>query len=242
MTMKIRRLLSIDRVAGRPRLSNRTTPSQNRHINSLPTEILILIFENHCVPQTGVMYGPISLTLVCRLWHAIVTACPALWTAIEFKPCKQLYHRNRAISYSNWSDLEPALKRAGTATLTVKFHACHTLYSHGDGERILRLFDRCRELHISLDGVARFTSASSIIMPHLEHLGLDIDMDVHIEPLLRSIEKGSPLLRSLTIHSFVPTNLARHQSLLRRIVCLNLYSTDLDDTLFQKLQNLEELK
>jgi hypothetical protein len=205
-----------------------------------------MVFQNYCALQYGAVYGPVSLTLVCRFWHAIVTACPVLWTAIEFKQCIRHYCsygiNERPISCRNWSNLERALTRTGTATLTLAFHLCDTLYYYNEEERVRRLLDRCRDLHIIWSNVDGFTFASSISMPHLEHIELDIDEHTHIEPFIDSIERRSPLLRSLSISGVFPTNLAQHKSLLRRIVHLYLYGTGFDDIFFQRLQNLEELQ
>jgi hypothetical protein len=217
------------------------TPSQNRHINSLPTELLIAIFQNYC----GFEYGPVSLTLVCRFWHAIVTACPTLWATITFERYEQhdgaYRHKERPIYCRNWPNLERALTRAGTATLSLAFRINAELYLHDEEERVLRLFGRCRDLRITLLNMDAYTFASSITMPHLEHLALHIDKDAQIEPLLDSIERRSPLLRSLSIIGSFPTNLGRHVSLLRRIVRLNLPLIENNHIHLQGLQNLEEL-
>jgi hypothetical protein len=241
--MNIRRFLSIDRIAGHPRPSNRTTPSRNRHINSLPTELLIPIFQYYC----GFEGSPVSLSLVCRLWHAIVTANPALWAAILFVRYTKddvLYGNNdRPIWCKDWSDLEHALTRAGTATISLGFALGRNLYPNNEEERVLRLFGRCRDLGIRLEKADEYTFASSIIMPHLEYLELDIHGNARIELLLDSIEISSPLLSSLSIFGSFPANLAQREPLLRRVVQLHLLSPP-DDSIsfFRGLQNLEELR
>jgi hypothetical protein len=240
--MNIRRFLSIDRIAGHPRPSNRTTPSRNRHINSLPTELLIPIFQYYC----GFEGSPVSLSLVCRLWHAIVTANPALWAAILFVRYTKddvLYGNNdRPIWCKDWSDLEHALTRAGTAMLSLGFYLGRNLYSNDEEERVLRLFGRCRDLGITLESVNEYTFSSSIIMPHLECLVLDIDKTARIESLLDSIESGSPLLSTLCILGSFPANLAQREPLLRRLVLLYLLCPPDDSvSFFRGLQNLEVL-
>jgi hypothetical protein len=234
--------LSIDRIAGRPRISNQTTPSRKWHINSLPTELLIKIFQNFC----GFVDRPISLSLVCHLWHAIVTACPDLWTSIVFERSKgthSIYRtRGRPILCRSWSSLERTLTRTGTGTLSLSFHLGTILCPHDEEERALRLFGRCHDLRIRLYAMDRYTFASSITMPHLEHIELHIEKEVHIEPLLDSIERKSPRLRSLRILGFFPTDLAQHRSLLRRIVHLGLIFIGNCDISFQGLQNVEELR
>ena len=200
------------------------------------------IFQNYC----GFIYGPVSLSLVCRFWHTIVTACPDLWTFIIFdrsKGPKLLSGIDESpIWCRNWSDVERALSRAGTATLSLVFRLSTKLYPQDEKERILQLFGRCRYLHITLENVDEYTFASSITMPHLEHLVLDIDKKAHTEPLLDSIDGGSPLLRSLCISSFVPVNLERHDLLLRRITHLELLFIENYSISFRGLQNLENLK
>jgi hypothetical protein len=218
------------------------TPSQNRHINSLPTELLIVIFQNYC----GFLYGPVSLSLVCHFWHEIVAACPVLWTFIIFdrsKGLKLVSGMNESpIWCRNWSDLERTITRAGTATFSLVFYLNAKVYLRDEEERVLRLFGGCRDLRIVLENVDGYTFASSITMPHLEHIKLDIDQHIHIEPLLDSIERRSPLFRSLSISGFFPANLARRESLLKRIVHLNLIKIKNENMSFQRLQNLEELK
>jgi hypothetical protein len=87
-----------------------------------------------------------------------------------------------------------------------------------------------------------YTFASSIIMPHLEHLELDLDQNAQIDSLLGSIEGSSPLLSSLCIFGNFPANLAERETLLRRLVQLDLLSPPEDSaSFFRGLQNLEEL-
>jgi hypothetical protein len=185
--------------------------------------------------------------LVCRLWHRIVTACPALWTFVVFQRCKEHQYscgtNERCIGYGNWSDLERALTRAETATLSLAFHLCGRFHSQKDEEEyVLRLFARCRDLRLSSENVVGYTFASSIIMPHLEHLELDLDQNAHIDSLLDSIEISSPLLSSLLIFGSFPPNLAQREPLLRRLVQLELLSPPDDSaSFFRGLQNLEEL-
>jgi hypothetical protein len=199
-----------------------------------------VIFQNYC----GLEYGPVSLTLVCHFWQAIVIACPALWSSIIFERSVypgHLSERSGPIKCRGWSSLERAVTRAGDATLSLVFHLSNKQYSHDEEDRVLRLFSRCRFLHITLE-VAGYTFASSITMPYLEHLVLNIDEHTQIEPLLHSVQQRSPLLRSLSISGFAPANLPRHKSLLRRIVHLDLLFIGNGNISFQGLQNLEELK
>ena len=237
---RTRQFASLDLDTPDPRTLNRKTPSQRRHINSLPPELLIAIFQNYC----GLEYGPVSLSLVCRFWHAIVTPCPALWSSIVFE--RTGYpgsHSGRSdpIRCRDWSHLERAVTRAGDATLSLVFHLSAALYPYDEEERVVRLFSRCHDLRITLERVGRYTFASSITMPHLEHIVLNIDGDAHLEPLLCSLER-SPLLKSLSFSGFIPTKLAQHRFLLRRIVHLDLCFIGNDDISFQGLNNLEELK
>jgi F-box-like len=228
---EIRRLLSIDWIAGRPRLSTRTTPSQKRHINTLPPEILIIIFQNGGDLFAWRRPDPVVLSLVCRFWHAIVTGCPNLWTNIVFEQSKGFN-----------SALERTLARAGTASISLKFCVSIKLYPH-DEERILRLFSRCHELWITIRNETHYTFPSSITMPYLEHIKLAINKGTHthVDPLLDSIEKRSPRLRLLSISGFFPTNLARHRSLLRRIARCDLTWITNDEISPQGFENLEEL-
>ena len=196
-----------------------------------------MIFQNCC----GSLYlrrsDPVLLSLVCRFWHAIITACPALWATIRFERSGDPSH----YAIGDWSNLERRLTRAGTATISLEFYLSAKLYTHDEEERVLRLFSRCRELRITIDNVDGYTFASSITLPYLEHIALNIANGAHIEPLLDSIERRSPLLRSLSISGLSLTNLSRHESLLRRIVCLNIYCIENDHISFQGFQNLEEL-
>jgi hypothetical protein len=190
---------------------------------------------------------PILLSLVCRFWHAIVTACPALWTTITFnrcKGCERFKGKEHPIFCRDWSDLECALSRTGTtATLSLRFRINAELSPQDNEERLMRLFGRCRDLVICLwNADGSYTFASPLTMPHLELLLLYIDGNSHIEPLLDSIERSSPLFRSLSISGPISTKLAEHVSLLRRIVRLDFSCDENDDIPFQGLQNLEELK
>jgi hypothetical protein len=192
------------------------------------------------------LYGPVSLSLVCRLWHAIVTANPDLWATIQFARYARhggIYRNYEyTISCKNWTNLENALARAGTAMLSLGFYLGRNLYSNEDEERVSRLFGRCRELGIGLERVDEYTFASSIIMPHLEYLELNIDKTAHLESLLDSIEISSPLLSSLCIGGSFPANLAQREPLLRRLVQLDLFSPPDDSvSFFHGLQNLQEL-
>jgi hypothetical protein len=192
------------------------------------------------------LYGPVSLALVCRFWHAIVTACPDLWTSIiferSFKSSSHYAITDHAIRCKDWSNLERALTRAGTATLSLAFYSGTRFYPRDEEERVLRLFPRCHELCICLTDADRYTFASSLTMPHLEKIELDIDENARIEPLLDSIEKSGPRFRSLSVIGFFPANLARHESLLRRVVHLSLILIKNGDISFQGLQNVEELR
>jgi hypothetical protein len=154
-----------------------------------------------------------------------------------------VYNNNeRPIWCKNWSNLEHALTRAGTAMLTLAFYLGRNLYSNDEEEQVLRLFARCRVLGITLEKADEYTFASSIIMPHLEHLELDLDGNAHIEVLLDSIEISSPLLSSLLIPGSFPANLAQREPLLRRLVLLHLLSPPDDSvSFFRGLQNLEVL-
>jgi hypothetical protein len=189
---------------------------------------------------------PVSLSLVCRFWHAVVAACPTLWADIIFDPCKgiKLISENeRQRLCRNWSDLERALTRAGTATITLGICLINRLHSHDDKERLLRLFSRCRNLGLGLDTVNQYTLPTSIILPHLESLTLYVNRNAHIEPLLDSIESNSPLLWSLFIHGDFPANLTERESLLRQLVQLHLNSPPEDSvSFFRGLQNLEQLR
>jgi hypothetical protein len=205
-----------------------------------------MIFQNYCGPRYNNRYGLISLTLVCRFWHAIITACPALRTDISFQrssePSPAYALRELSIPCKNWSSLERALTSAGTATITLVFCLSGKLYSHDEEERLLRLFGRCRSLGLVLDTVDQYTLPSSIIVPHLELLVLEINKNAHIEPLLHSIETSSLLLRSLAIGDVFPASLAQRESLLRRLVRLSLHSPPDDNiSFFCGLANLEEL-
>jgi hypothetical protein len=188
-----------------------------------------MIFQNGSDLFVWRRPDPVVLSLVCRFWHAIVTGCPNLWTSIVFEQSKGFN-----------SALERTLTRAGTASISLDFCVRAKLYPH-DEERILRLFSRCRELWITIQNEGHYTFASSITMPYLEHIKLEIDEDTHIEPLLDSIEKMSPLLRSLSISGSFPINLARGGSLLRRITRCDLTWIVNDEISLQGLQNLEEL-
>jgi hypothetical protein len=189
------------------------------------------------------------LTLVCRFWHAIVNACPALWTSISFqrssKPPNTYGYKGLAIACKNWSNLERALTRAETATLTLGFYLGGELNSNEEEEeeeRVRRLFGCCRSLSIILDTVDQFTLPVPIIVPHLEFLMLRINENAHIEPLLDSIESSSPLLRSLFIRGCFPANLAQCEHLLRRLVKLDMCtSLNGNTSFFPALQNLEKL-
>jgi hypothetical protein len=155
-----------------------------------------------------------------------------------------VYNNNhRPIWCKNWSNLEHALMRAGTAMLSLAFYLGRNLYSSDEKEQVLRLFGRCRALGITLEKADEYTFASSIIMPHLELLELlDLDENARIESLLDSIEISSPLLSSLVIFGSFPPNLAQREPLLRRLVQLELLSPPDDSaSFFRGLQNLEEL-
>ena len=128
--------------------------------------------------------------------------------------------RSDPIKFRDWSHLERAVTRAGDATLSLVFHLSAALYPHD--ERVQQLFSCCRDLHITLENVRRYTFTSSITMPHLGHFVLNTDGDAHLEPLICSIERRSPLLTSHSFSGFVPTTLARHQFLLRWVVRLDL--------------------
>jgi hypothetical protein len=206
-----------------------------------------MIFQNCCGLRRDNRYGLVSLTLVCRFWHAIVNACPALWTSISFqrssKPPNTYGFKGLAIACKNRSNLEHALTRAGTTTLTLGFYLGGELNSNDEEEeRVRRLFGRCRNLSIALETVDQFTLPGSIIVPHLENLMLRINENAHIEPLLDSIESSSPLLRSLFIRDCFPANLAQREHLLGRLVKLDMRtSLNGDISFFSALQNLEEL-
>jgi F-box-like len=220
------------------------TPSQNRHINSLPTELLIIIFQNSCDLLYWPRSDPVLLSLVCRFWHAIVTACSVLWTSIIFDRAERATYVSATCEHRlrcrDWSNLDRTLTHAGTANINLGFHLTTKFYPNDEEERVQRLFGRCSSLSITLEN-DEYTFATSITMPHLEHLTLHIDENAHIESLLDSIEKRSPLFRSLSIIGFIPTDLARHKSLLRRIVRFDLSCVENDNIPFQGLQNLEEL-
>jgi len=140
----------------------------------------------------------------------------------------------------NWSNLERALARVGTATLSLSFHQCQKLHPHE--ERILRLFSRCHELIICVNTLDGYTFSSSITMPHLEYLQLHIDKNAHIEPFLDSIESSSPLLSSLYISGSFPASLVQREHLLNQLVQLELCSPPDDNiSLFRGLRNLEDL-
>jgi hypothetical protein len=127
--------------------------------------------------------------------------------------------------------------------LRLGFYLCGNLYSNDDEEQILRLFGRCCQLCIGLERADEYTFASSITMPHLEGLILDIDKTARIESLLDSIESGSLLLSTLCIFGSFPANLAQHEPLLRRLVLLYLLSPPDDSvSFFRGLQNLERLR
>jgi hypothetical protein len=204
-----------------------------------------MIFQNSCDPLYWPRSDPVLLSLVCRFWHAIVTACPALWTSIIFDRTEGATYVSATCGHRlrcrDWSTLERTLTRAGTATLSLAFHLSTKLYPNDEEKRVQRLFCRCSSLCITLENVDGYTFASSITMPHLEHLTLHIDKNANIESFLDTIERRSPLFRSLSIIGFIPTNLARHESLLRRIVRFNLSCVENDNIPFQGLQNLEEL-
>jgi hypothetical protein len=127
--------------------------------------------------------------------------------------------------------------------LRLGFGLGRNLYSHDEEERVVRLFGRCHTLAIVLQTVAGYTFASSIIMPHLKHLGLVLNRNAHIQSLLDSIEISSPLLSSLSIDGSFPANLAQREPLMRRLVRLHLHSPPDDSvSFFRGLQNLEELR
>jgi hypothetical protein len=209
------------------------------------------MFQSYCGFIYGLLYGPIysarSLNLVCRYWHEVVTACPALWTSIVIGQEKGLKcdsgRYERPISYRNWSSLESTLTRAGAATLSLTFQLSESLFGGDNDKHVIRLFPRCHDLRIISKNVSRNTFTRRITMPHLEHVLLDLDENARIEPLLDAIEKGSPLLRSLSICSYFPANMAQREALLRRLVHLYLCSIPEDNiSFFRGLENLEHLE
>jgi len=79
-------------------------------------------------------------------------------------------------------------------------------------------------------------------MPHLEDLMLTIGGRVLIDPLLDSIERGSPLVKSLRFFCNFPDGLAQRGRLLNRLVYLEMTLPPDDNmSFFRGLQNLEEL-
>jgi hypothetical protein len=224
-------------------LRSMMTPSRKRHINSLPTELLIVIFQSYC-GLSGFIYSPIVLALVCHLWHGVVTACPTLWGTTIFDLSTISYSKPvinyRYIRYADWFHLDRIFAHAGATSLNVKCQIMGNLHSR-DEELILRLFPSCRNLYITVCGSNQSRPAPSIIMPHLEHITITNWGHSSVEPLLDSIERGSPLLSSLIFASFFP-NLARHEPLMRRLVHLTLYFKQNSTISLRELHNLEELR
>ena len=77
---------------------------------SIPFEVLNRIFE-HSTSSDTLPLSPCILSLVCRLWHDVMYACPRLWAHITLLPSTTL------------ASLAPRLKHSKRAQLHITFTA-----------------------------------------------------------------------------------------------------------------------
>jgi hypothetical protein len=233
------------------RISNRTTPSTKRHINSLPPELLCPIFAYYC----DLEYGPLPLLLVCRLWYAIASNFPTLWADICWFPSNSfhLYLRQETrrqlrgvpMSCLELTSLQQAVKRAKAAPLSLYISDIDSLGFNYSQILDMSIVIRCRELSF------HFKGGEESVLPFLENLPLleCLELDAYerslTDRLLSGIETGSPLLWSLTMRGHTSYRRLKYfPSLLRRIRRLDIElpsSYRFTDGLVMELQNLTEL-
>jgi len=238
------------------RISTRTTASHNRHINSMPIEILVHIFSHYC----DFDYGPVLLLFVCRWWHRVVSEFPSLWSTCRYNSdvsvatVYSVSKEIRAITLRcfEWDDMERAAKRAGTAAMSLAFDIRHRhdLFGYRSLQNIVSL-SRCRILRLQIYEPNPSIIAFLHTLPALEELSLFSVGWINGAPwtvpglILENIEVRSRHLRYLSIAGDFPPSLAKRQKLLERITQLRVLTRipkEFIEDFISGLTNLENLR
>lgn len=129
--------------------------------------------------------------------------------------------------YNKWKDIIRATKRAGKSPLSLKLWVGTSedifLDDSVEGTQensTLGLFNRCKWLHLRLPQNGFIIKALNNL-PALEELDIEAISNEEADTLFDAIEKGSPLLRSLSLGQVFPKRFPR-PTLLRRILHLTV--------------------
>ena len=178
------------------------------YVNRLPDELLFLVFEHYVCTYYGL---PEVLLLVCRLWHALATRLPRLWTPLDFQ---RRVSTCVPLGYPVWmgSFIWARCIRSNPMPLDLDF----TFLNHYiNREAIFLQFiqipgivDRCRSLVITQNyelAILRHSSG----LPYLEELAIGnygVDKDITLLEPLQWRPELCPRFRSLDIYNFYGEN------------------------------------
>ena len=231
------------------RILNRRTPSTKTPINSLPLDILHLIFWNYCQFDDE---GPVLLLYVCALWRDIVNGSPILWGKVAYIPgFSNPRNTNRLLFMSNychsWWGVQRFARHAQEAVLDLNIlphHGNPLVPADPRGPTPSIFFGRCRSLTLNLcRGLNTFLLDELIALPALENLNITYYPEQGLEEFFHLLEIGSPRLRSLRLAGTVSPRLESRRILLGRITSLYLTARvppESSDPFFKGLQNLKE--
>ncbi|KAF8315909.1 hypothetical protein DL93DRAFT_821910 [Clavulina sp. PMI_390] len=119
-------------------------------IQSLPEELLILIFSQDLAKREDHLAHILMITSVCHLWRSIALTCPTLWTNITYLEDN---HPTAPCDFNiTISRLNSFLFRSGTASLSITLHFLHQPCRAADVKAILAPhFHRSRFLSITFN-------------------------------------------------------------------------------------------
>ncbi|KAJ7349885.1 hypothetical protein DFH08DRAFT_863281 [Mycena albidolilacea] len=171
-------------------------------LTAVPTEIISEIFVQFlpvyplCPPSTGIL-SPTVLTQICRKWREIALETPTLWRAITLHLYNMPFDRQRHIC--------DFLDRSGCCPLSIRSDDDLDLEPVPVVEIFAALIShRSRWEHLDILLSPSQLRAIDGPMPLLRNLHLSLDNNPDPDGIYEW--RGLPLLRSVTLEEYAPSN------------------------------------
>ncbi|KAF5316498.1 hypothetical protein D9619_006364 [Psilocybe cf. subviscida] len=216
--------------------------SSSSFIDAIPTEILLLVFEEYCYSGDalkGLKPPQLVITHVCHYWRTVALSCTTLWSALDISPQTSL------------DMIAIYLQRSGDLPLSLQVDLRHDVSDPSTHEHVMSTWNtikstasRWRRLHIQVgpqDAISVSNNLRQVDSPVLEELRMTSVS--HVPGLANMFEGGTPALKTLSLVGISLLQFAPPLQKLTRLHLTSNVSTSYETfwELLSKMTQLEEL-